>query len=64
MSKDNHGKDVLSKQIYVYNIYRSRKTFDHVDWKKLFNIIKAINIYTKDRKSILYLIEKRVIIKK
>jgi len=39
------------------------KAFDNIEWEKLFNMIKSINIDTKDRKFIqmLYLNEKAVI---
>lgn len=42
------------------------KSFDHIDWEKLFNMMKSINIDTKNRRIIqlLYLNEKTVIIEK
>jgi len=55
----------VNKPMYIVYIafIDIEKVVDNVDWEKLFNMMKSINIYTKDRKIIqmLYLNEKAAI---
>lgn len=54
---------IVNKSMYLAFIELER-AFENVNWKKLFNIMKFINIDTKDRRIIhmLYLNEKSLII--
>jgi len=55
----------VNKTMYIA-VIDLEKAFGDVDWEKLLNMMKSINIDTKDRRiiQILYLNEKDVIIEK